>query len=277
MHFSLASITARQILWTLTFAAQLVLLVVLLGRDRVRRHPWFTASIAVFAVRLLAEVLLAGRMAILPLQEILLALADLAAIVGVLVVVEIARLAFKGARPRTVAVGTLSALVVAGVVLWKWGPWPEWKQLADNSLLGVLRLMQFLAQKTNTFIDLLTVELGLLVVLFGRRFQAGWRSHSQQIAIGLSTVSISWLAVQGTWQFLAQSVHPQTQQEYERIMNLGAKLVNANKVVYLAALVWWIVWLWLDEPGTALPEPAQQPAGPTPLLHSNDKAEEDAQ
>ena len=51
--------TARQILWTLTFAAQLVLLVVLLGRDRARRYPWFTFSIVLFALRLLAEVLLA--------------------------------------------------------------------------------------------------------------------------------------------------------------------------------------------------------------------------
>ena len=42
--------SARQILWTLTFAAQLVLLVVLLGRDRARRYPWFTAGVVILAV-----------------------------------------------------------------------------------------------------------------------------------------------------------------------------------------------------------------------------------
>ena len=44
MHFNF-DFSATQILWTLTFAALLVLLVVLLGRDRARRFPWFTASI----------------------------------------------------------------------------------------------------------------------------------------------------------------------------------------------------------------------------------------
>ena len=45
MHFNFDFSTA-QVLWTLTFAALLVLLVVLLGRDRAQRFPWFTASIA---------------------------------------------------------------------------------------------------------------------------------------------------------------------------------------------------------------------------------------
>jgi hypothetical protein len=277
MHFSFAAITARQILWTLTFAAQLVLLVVLLGRDRVRRYPWFTASIVLFALRLLAEVLLAGRMAVLPLQKIFLSLADVAAIVGLLVVVEIARRAFGGLRPRTLILGVAATLAVAGAVLVKWGPWPEWAELADKSVLGILRMMQLLAQKTNMLVDLLTVELGLLVVLFGRRFKAGWSSHTQKIAIGLSTVSMAWLAVQGTWQFLAQSVHPKTQQEYERIMDLGAKLVNANKVVYLAALVWWIVWLWKDEPGAAAAEPKQEAAEAAQLSSGGEESEGNAQ
>ncbi len=46
-------------------------------------------------------------------------------------------------------------------------------------------------------VNVLTVELGLLVVLFGRRFNAGWRSHTQQITIGLSTVAIAQMALQG--------------------------------------------------------------------------------
>ena len=42
MHFDF-HFTAISVLWTLTFAALLVLLVVLMGRDRARRFPWFTA------------------------------------------------------------------------------------------------------------------------------------------------------------------------------------------------------------------------------------------
>jgi hypothetical protein len=240
----------RQVLWTLTFAAQLVLLVVLLGRDRARRYPWFTAVIALFALQLMAEVLLAGRMAIIPLQEILLTLADLVVILALLVVVEVARRAFAGAHRPLWIVNTLGLLVVAGIGLVFWGPWPARKDLALDSTLGRLHLMQLVALKGNTLVYLLTVGLGLLVVLFGRHFKAGWRSHAQMISIGLSANAIAWLAVQAVVQSIVKTAHPQSQAEYERVLDLIAKLLNASKLVFLAALVWWIVWLWRDEPGT---------------------------
>ena len=123
MHFHF-DFSARQILWTLTFAAQLVLLVVLLGRDRMRRYPWFTAAIVFSAVQLMAEVLLVGRMAMIPLQEILITLADLAVIVNLLVLVEVARRAFAGVQRSLWLVNTAGLLVVAGGILAFWGPWP---------------------------------------------------------------------------------------------------------------------------------------------------------
>ena len=116
MHFHF-DFSARQILWTLTFASQLVLLVVLLGRDRARRYPWFTASIALSALGLMTGVLLAGRMAMLPFQEILLTLGDLSAIVTLLVVVEVARRAFAGVQRSLWIVNTTGLLVVAGGAL----------------------------------------------------------------------------------------------------------------------------------------------------------------
>jgi DNA segregation ATPase FtsK/SpoIIIE-like protein len=243
--------SARQILWTLTFAAQLVLLVVLLGRDRARRYPWFTTSIVVFSLRLLAEVLLAGRMPMLTLQEVFLSLADMAAIVSLLVVVEIACHAFANASRQAWIIASLVVVAVACGVLAVWGPWPALKDLSWNSKMGVLRLMQLAAQKGDTLVDLLTVQVGLLVVVFGRKFKAGWQSHTQKIAIGLSVVAAAWMGIQGAWQLIAHNAHPTTQEEYARIMALGGKLIIANQVVYVLAAVWWIAWLWRDEPGTA--------------------------
>lgn len=258
-------ITVAQVLWTLTFAAQLTLLVVLLGRDRVKRYPWFTASIVLFALRLLVEVLLGGRLAAMPLRTAFVTIADCMALCGLLVVVEMARRAFAGAKNRTWAVGALVTIAIGGVVLATWGPWPQWRAIAFNSPLAVLALMQLFAQKADLLMDVLTIELGVLIVLFGRRFQAGWRSHTQRIVIGLSTVAISWLSVQGIWQLVATHAHPTSQEEYERIIGLGGKLVNANKVVYIAALIWWIVNLWSEERGSGTPvaepvltEPAEQ-------------------
>jgi hypothetical protein len=241
----------RQVLWALTFASQLVLLIVLLGRDRARRYPWFTAGIALYALRLMAEILLVGRMAPLILQTVFLSLGDLAVVVGLLVVVEVARRAFTGAERSLWIANTIGLLVVAGGVLSVWGPWPVWAKISWGTILGKLQLMQLATQKGDTLVQLLMLGVGLLVVLFGRRFKAGWRSHTQMIAIGLLAVAVTWLGIQQTWQIIARTAHPQSQQEYEHLLNLGNGLMNTNKLVFIAAMIWWIVWLWRDEPGTA--------------------------
>jgi hypothetical protein len=244
--------TTNQILWTLTFAAQLVLLVVLLGRDRIKRYPWFTASMVLFPLRLLAEILLSGRMPTFILQCIFIPLAEVTGLVSLLVAVEMARRAFAGAGRKAWLVCISSALILAGVVLAFWGQWPAWREISFAAPLLVLRQIQFLAQKTDMLVDLLSIELGILVLLFGRKFKAGWHSHTQRIVIGLSTVSISWLAVQAAWQIVTRNAHPTSQAEYEHIVGLGNHLVTANKIVYLIVLLWWIVSLWIDEPVSAV-------------------------
>jgi hypothetical protein len=258
MHLNL-HFTAVQIIWTLTFAAQLVLLVVLLGRDRVKRFPWFTLSIALMALRLLASRLLFGRMASISLSAVFIIMADVSAIVGFLVVVEMGRRAFAPMRRGKWLAWALAMLVVGGGALAFWGPWPTWKTLVADSFLADLRLMQMAAQKLDMLVDLLTVELGLLVIVFGRRFGAGWRTHTQRVVIGLSTASTAQLAVQAIWQFIAKTAVPHSQAEYDHIIGLRDKLFNANGVVYVGVLVWWIIVLWMDEPGAAVLAQANTP------------------
>ena len=140
MHFNFG-FTTIQILWTLTFAALLVLLVVLLGRDRARRFPWFTASMMLTAVRLLASRMLFGRMAPITMSKIFLSLALVDGALCLLVAVEIARRAFSGASRRAWIIGTLALLAVGAAVLATWGPWPAWKTLTADSTLAVMRLI----------------------------------------------------------------------------------------------------------------------------------------
>ncbi len=257
MHLNFG-FSAVQILWTLTFAASLVLLVVLLGRDRVRRFPWFTASMVMMALRMVASRLLFGKMAPMVSSEIFLALGLVAAIVSLLVVVEMARRAFSRAGRVAWITATLVLVAVGGVVVVLWGPWPSAKTLFAGSTLGVLRLMQLIAQKAETLADLLVIQLGILVVLFGRRFHAGWRSHVQQIVIGLSTAAMAQLGVRAIWQVIALHTTINSRADYVRVMGLQDKFVNADSVVLLAALVWWIVCLWIDEPGSkAAADPAE--------------------
>jgi hypothetical protein len=247
MHFNF-DFSAAQILWTITFAALLVLLVVLLGRDRARRFPWFTASIALMALDKLAGRLLFHRIPVVLTDWIFLTLADLAAILSLLVAVEIARRAFEGADRKMWITGTLALLAVGGIVLALWGPWPSFKTLMGGSELSTLRLMDLFAQKANLLADVLFVQLGLLVVIFGRRFKAGWHSHTQQLAIGLTMASLSQLAIRSVLQHATQvTVH--NQDEYKRVVGMVNSLNTAGGIILVVVLLWWIVCLWSDEPG----------------------------
>lgn len=255
MHLNF-DFSAVQILWTLTFAAILILLVVLLGRDRARVYPWFTASIVLIGFRLLASRMLFDRLAPIPANIVFLSLALLAGVVGLLVLVELARRGFKGASPRARTIGALVLLALAGIVLASWGAWPAWKSITFDTVLAKLHFMQFIAQKLDLLVDSLTVGLAVLIVAAGRRFAAGFRTHTQKIIIGLSTVSLAQTAVRAIWQQIATHAAPTSEAEYQRILGLQGKLYNASSAIFVLVLIWWIVCLWNNEPGTQTPAAA---------------------
>jgi hypothetical protein len=242
--------TSAQVMWTITFAALLVLLVVLLGRDRYKRFKFFTISIVLIAFRLLASRLLYGNVAPISFYELFIPLADLIAIVNLLVLVELARRSFVGLGRRAWIIFTLVLLAVAGGVVAVWGPWPALKTLTAGTTLALLAGMQLFSQKSELLQNVLTVELGLLVLFFGRRFKAGWRTHAQGILVGLSTVAIAQLIRDGVWDIIALNTTPKSRAEYEHLIGLREKLFNAHEVVFMLAIVWWIGCLWLDEPAT---------------------------
>ena len=250
MHFDF-HFTAVQVLWTLTFASLLVLLVVLYGRDRARRFPWFTTSIVFVALRLLTNRLLHDRLPPVTMAAVAVSLADIAAFVSLIVIVEMARHAFRRASTRAWLAWSLGLVAAAGVVMWKWGPWPQWKTIAFDTTIARLQFMQFVSVKVGLLADLLVVALTLLVVAVGHRYGAGWRSHVQRILIGISTASLSQMSAQVIWQTIARHTTPHSQAEYQRVMGIQDKMLNANSAVYVLVVIWWIICLWRDEPGTA--------------------------
>ncbi len=250
MHFN-SHFTAVQVLWTLTFASLLVLLVVLLGRERLRRFPWFSTGIVLMTLRLLINRLLHDKLPAITMGTIAITLADISAVVGLLILIEMARRAFRGASARAWLGSIVVLVAIASTVVWKWGPWPQWKTLAFDTTIARLQFMQFVAVKTGLFTDVLSVLLGVLVVAFGWRYGAGWRSYVQRIMIGLSTASLSQMIAQGVWQIIALHTKPHSQAEYERVLGIQDKLLNANSAIYVLVVIWWIVSLWIDEPGTA--------------------------
>jgi hypothetical protein len=250
MHFNF-DYSATQILWTLTFAATLVLLVVLLGRDRAKRFPWFTASIATVALLLLTEQLLLSRLPRMTGTEIYWTLSSLNVAIGLLVLVELARRSFPGLGKLGWIVGTLAMLAVGAAVLVMWGPWPAWKTLTATSEVETLRVMQLAADKGTLLSSVLAIELGLVITLLGRRFGAGWHSHAQRITIGLSTAALGQLTVRGTLQAIGMHTHVSTPSDYDRVIGVRDKLIHGNNVLFLCVTAWWIASLWIDEPGAA--------------------------
>lgn len=249
MHFN-SHFTAVQVLWTLTFASLLVLLVVLLGRDRMRRFPWFTTGIVLVTLRLLMNRLLHDRLPPITMGEIAITLADISALVSLIILVEMARRAFHRAPTRSWLLWTLGLLIVGGLAVWKWGPWPNLHTLAFDTLIARLQFMQFLSVKMGLLVDVLSMGLGVLVVSVGHRYGAGWHSHVQRIVIGLSTASLSQMSAQGIWQIIAHHTTPHSQAEYERVLSIQDKLLNTNSAVYVLVVVWWVICLWNDEPGS---------------------------
>jgi len=240
------------ILWTITFAAQLVLLVVLLGRDRLKRFPWFATSITLITLNLLLEELLTGRLPQITLVAISTTISDLTVLASLFVLLELARRGFAGVRRPVWIAWTTGLLLVAGGALAIIGSWPQsWKDYSFASLVGRLRIMQLFSQNGDMLVYLLTVELALLVVLFGNDFKAGWKTHVQKIVIGLTTVALSAVCL----QTYIKTLHPTSREQYQHIVELYGKLVNADRIVYIVALIWWIACLWFNEPGTEQSKP----------------------
>jgi hypothetical protein len=100
--------------------------------------------------------------------------------------------------------------------------------------------------------------VGLLIIVLGARFSGGWRTHSQRIMIGLSTASIAQIGFQAAWESIIHNVRANpgmihSMADQQRLIGLGDKMTNANEMIMILCVVWWIVMLWMDEPGKAAP------------------------
>ena len=256
MHFHF-DLSAVLVLWTLTFAALLVLLAVLVGSERTRSFPWFTASIALLAMRLLVSRLLYGRIPPISMSAIFYTLADLSMLMNLLVLVEVARRGFRGATRGKWVAGVLATVAVAAAVVIAWGPWPAWRTVSAGSVLARIRLMQLVSQKGDILAAVLAVELCLLIVLFGGHFHAGWRTHTQRIAIGLSAAALSLITTRAILEYVGMHATIHSRQELMRVLGFEGHVTNANSCVYLCVVIWWIAVLWRDE----APPAAEQAAG----------------
>lgn len=253
MHWNI-----EQILWALVLAGHLVLLIVLLGRDRMSRFPWFSAAIALSAVHLIADHLLQGKLTTLVFywqSDVLIVLETIA---GLMVLVEVSRRIFSSGKAGLClnAKGwlgwTLVTVGLAVAAVWAWDPFHTSMTLrADPKELPLL-IVALSAVNGQLLLALATIEVGLLVQIFGKRFGSGFRSHAQQIVLGLSTYALGFLAVETTTDAIKRTVHLTSRQQYLHIVKIFTNLDYGRFALWFLVLVWWSVWLWREEPGFRL-------------------------
>ena len=265
MHVSL-----EQFLWATLLAAHLVLLVILLGRDRLARFSWFAVAVGLSAARLLADHLLHGKLTTIAFYWQQYVLVLLSAIAGFLVLAELARRVFatpaaptQPLKPSTWLSATVLSVGLAAAILFAIGPWPTLASISADPQLTPLRIVWIVALKAEMLAGILAVLATFAILLFGRRFGSTLRSHATAIALGLSTIAISQITVQRILEGIIQSAHPASQADYQRTLRLLTNLDHARVVLWLLAVLWWIILLWRDEPTLApgtTPTPLQTTA-----------------
>jgi hypothetical protein len=263
MHF-----TIEQVLWAVLLAAHLTLLIVLIGRERTPRFRWFTAYIGLSAISLIANHLLHGKLTMVAFYWQNYTLLGLLAIIALFMLGELAKQTFSTGKSGIIArpnfyIGWGTILItLSAVAVWLWGrPWPSLHALTADPTQLRLYIVILIGMKGQLGVMILTVLVAIVMWIYGPRFGSGWRSHPQQIILGLSTSAVAFLAVQAINDVLSHTLHPKSQAEYDHAVNLVTRLENGRIVVWIIALFWILYWVWRDEPGA----PAQTVAVPVPV------------
>ncbi|MGD0731711.1 MAG: hypothetical protein ABR956_10635 [Terracidiphilus sp.] len=244
----LSEITAEKVLWFLRFTGLVLLTVVLFRKRSARRYPFFTISRALSALYMVTDRFLAWRLPVRAAAWGLVLGHDVIAFLHVMVVVELGRRVFERVRMRTRLFWMLGLIAVGLGVMTFWGPRPTDEMLGFNSQVAVLKLLRVVDLNLYLLGDLLAVELGLLAVIFGRRYKGSWRSQSVQIVLGLAVASLTQLSIAGGWQAIVKWAYLRDETQYEHLIGLQDTLFNIASAIYVGVLVWWIVALWTGAP-----------------------------
>ena len=227
-----------RIVWTATFANSLLLLFVLFVRRRAGSFPAFTTYVAFSVFANIAEFLAFYHLAFATYRSIYYSLEILDVGLQVLVFYELAVHVFcpTGAWARDVRRAFLSLVAAsAGVAfLLAWIAQPP----------APLRVQTFIL-RADFFSSLLMCELFVGTVVLTATVGLPWKTHVARIAQGLGAYSLFGLAID-------IGVTPVGITADNAVF---AALMRAQKLVWLACQVYWIVTLWQEAPAPReLPE-----------------------
>jgi hypothetical protein len=230
-----------RIVWTATFANNLLLLMVLFVRRRAGSFPAFTSYVAFSVLRDAAEFLAFYHLAFATYRDIYYSLEVLDVGLQILVFYELAVHVFcpTGAWARDVRRAFLSLVAAsAGVAfLLSWIAQPP----------APLRVQTFIL-RADFFSSLLMCELFVGTVVLAATVGLPWKTHVARIAQGLGAYSLFGLAIDIGVTPLGITAHNA----------VFAALMRAQKLVWLACQVYWIVTLWREAPAPRELPPAMR-------------------
>jgi hypothetical protein len=227
-----------RIVWTATFANNLLLLMVLFVRRRAASFPAFTTYVAFSVLHDAAEFLAFYYLSFATYRNIFYSLEILDVGLQILVFYELAVHVFcpTGTWARDVRRAFLGLVAAsAGVAfLLSWIAQPP----------APLRVQTFIL-RADFFSSLLMSELFVGTVVLTVTVGLPWKTHVARIAQGLGAYSLLTLAT--TIGVASVGITANN--------TVFAALIRAQKLVWLACQVYWIVTLWREAPAPReLPE-----------------------
>jgi hypothetical protein len=230
-----------RIVWTATFANSLLLLIVLFVRRRAGNFPAFTTYVAFSVFGNIAEFLAFYHLSFATYRNIFYFLEVLDEGIQVLVFYELAVHVFcpTGAWARDVRRAFLSVVAAsAGVAfLLSWIAQPPAPFRAQTFIL-----------RANFFSSLLMSELFVGSVVLTVTVGLPWKTHVARIAQGLGAYSLLTLAT--TIGVASVGITADNA--------VFAALIRAQKLVWIACQVYWIVTLWREAPAPRELPPAMR-------------------
>jgi hypothetical protein len=216
------------VLWVSGFIGHMALFSTLIYRRRWREFPVFTTrvgyratiSVALFSIYMWGSPGWYSR--IYYSNELL----DFALRLGV--IWEVARIVMRPTgswvrdAKKQFILGGAAGILLAAALSWMLSP-------------PASTLLDSLEARSNLFTDLVVCELFVVMLLTAKRLGLGFRNHVFSLVVGWSG-----------WVMVAMAVDL-LQGYYGTRYNFDA-LDNVRKFAYLAALIYWIVQFWLEEP-----------------------------
>lgn len=216
------------VLWAAGALTNAALMAVLMIKRRRKDFPVFTAYIGFHAVLSPFLYLFYGQKLWVWYARVYWtsAFCDFALQLGV--ISEVARIALhregswdRDAKRQLIIWGAAGILLAAALA---WFTTPP-----DSNLFGTLKIRAFL------FTGVLVCELFVLIVRTSNRLGLGWRNHVTALVYGWSAWAFAGIAVDWLHGHFGA----------DRYFN---RLEELPRLIYLAALCYWIIQFWFDEP-----------------------------